>query len=427
VKITGTPGSFGHPLTLAVANTGSETVTAIHIYLPGIDYDAKDPFNPALLSALTPFRALRFMEWENINDSKLANWADRSSATQFGSPANGVPYELIAQLINETGKDAWINVPELATSDFMTQFAALMAKNLDFTSIAAARKAAGITTPFQLIVENSNENWNMGFSAYTTFLDAANMDPTKYTGTYTGTYGPSWMSAISDLMKVGQYEADRLVTIGNTFKTAFKAIGQDSVIAPVLAGWALGAVYSDDGLQFIKANYGDPKDYVSYVALAPYFATADDTTTGSLSTLFPALVTNITSMDSVFGDFATLSKQYSVSIAAYEGGQGITGSTNELIKHLAQFDERMYQTYTQYLTTWKTNFGPSLFMHFDLAGDPGLPEASYQYGFWGSLPGLEQNLATCGKGLPTLTGTETIASVMQYCPKYQALADRVPD
>jgi hypothetical protein len=187
-------------------------------------------------------------------------------------------------------------------------------------------------------------------------------------------------------------------------------------------------VYSDDGLSYIKAAYGDPKGYVAYVALAPYFATADDTTTGSLSTIFPALQANITSTDAVFLDFARLAKEYGVSIAAYEGGQGITGTTNEPIKHLAQFDVRMYETYTQYFTFWKAHFGPSLFMHFDLAGEPGLPESFYQYGFWGSLPGVEaDDLATCGKGLPTLTGTETVASVMKYCPKYQALADRVPD
>jgi hypothetical protein len=428
VKVTGTPGSFGNILTLSIANTGTQTVTAIHMYMPGIAYDAKNPFNPAFLDTLTPFRAMRFMEWMDINDSKLADWADRPTVAHFGSSPNGQPYELIADLINQTGKDGWINIPELATADFITQFASFLTTSLDFKSIAAARDAAGFTTPFQLIVENANETWNMSFTAYTTFLTAAGADPTKYTGAYSGTYGPSWMSSDTDLMKVGQYEADRLVQIGNTFKTAFKAVGQESAIAPVLSGWALGAVYSDEGLTYIKANYGDPKDYVAYVALAPYFATPDDTTTGSLATLFPALQANITSMGTAFDGFAMLGKAYGVSIAAYEGGQGITGSTNELIKHLAQFDERMYETYTQYLTFWKTTFGPSLFMHFDLAGDPGLPESFYQYGFWGSLPGVEEDtLSTCGHGLPTLTGTETVASVMQYCPKYQALADRVPD
>ena len=65
--------------------------------------------------------------------------------------------------------------------------------------------------------------------------------------------------------------------------------------------------------------------------------------------------------------------------------------------------------------------------HFDLAGTPGLPENIYQYGFWGSVTGVSQDLSTCGKNLPTLTGTETIASEMQYCPKYSALAAHVPE
>jgi hypothetical protein len=427
VTITGTPGAFGNFLTLTVTNTGTETVGAIHLFLPGIDYDATEPFNTAFLATLTPFRAMRFMEWEDINGSTLVNWSDRPTASHFGASSFGQPYELIAELINETGKDGWINVPESASTTFITDFATFMATNLDFTRIATARTAAGFPTPFQLIVENSNETWNTGFTAYNTFLTAANANPTRYTGTYTGTYGPSWMSGNTDLMKVGQYEADRLVSIGNAFKTAFKASGHDDAIAPVLSGWALGAVYSDDGLQFVKANYGDPKDYVSYVALAPYFATADDTTTGSLTTLFPALQTDITSMDMAFQGFKQLGTQYGVAIAAYEGGQGITGTTNEPIKHLAQFDERMYETYTQYFDFWKQHFGTSLFMHFDLAGDPGLPENIYQYGFWGSLPGVGEDLTTCGQGLPTLAGTETVASVMQYCPKYKGLTDRVPE
>ena len=131
-------------------------------------------------------------------------------------------------------------------------------------------------------------------------------------------------------------------------------------------------------------------------------------------------------MGSAMSGFAMLGTQYGVSIAAYEGGQSLTGTTNEPIKHLAQFDARMYQTYGTYLDFWKQYFGTSLFMHFDLAGTPGLPENIYQYGFWGSLPGVDENLATCGKNLPTLTGTEMVSAELQYCPKWQALADRVP-
>jgi len=427
IKITGTPGNFGNFLTLNVSNTGSQTVTNIHIYLPGIAYDEQNPFNPAFIAALGPFRAMRFMGWMGTNDSKLTNWSDRPASSHFGASPYGVPYEFVAELVNQTGKDGWINVPELATSSFISSFASFMAQNLDFTRITAARQAAGFTTPFQLIVENSNETWNMGFSAYATFLAAANANASRYPGTYAGTYGPSWMTGNSDLMKVGEYEADRLVSIGQAFHQAFQPGGHADAIAPVLSGWALGAGYSDDGLAFIQKNYGTPSKYVSYVALAPYFSTADDTTTGSLSTIFPAMVTNITSMGTALQGFAMLSKQYGIAIAAYEGGQGLTGTTNQSVKHLAQFDSRMNQTYETYLKFWQQNFGNALFMHFTLAGTPGLPENIYQYGFWGSLPGVEENLATCGKNLPTLTGSEMISSLLGYCPKYAALASHVPD
>ena len=66
-------------------------------------------------------------------------------------------------------------------------------------------------------------------------------------------------------------------------------------------------------------------------------------------------------------------------------------------------------------------------MHFNLAGDPGLPESIYQYGYWGSIIGVMEDPATCEPNLPTLTGTETIASVVHHCPKYRALAEAVPE
>ena len=79
------------------------------------------------------------------------------------------------------------------------------------------------------------------------------------------------------------------------------------------------------------------------------------------------------------------------------------------------------------MSLWKKDFGPALFMHFNLTGDPGLPENIYQYGFWGSIIGVMENTATCGASLPTLLGTEPIASVVHNCPKYKALMESVPE
>ena len=86
----------------------------------------------------------------------------------------------------------------------------------------------------------------------------------------------------------------------------------------------------------------------------------------------------------------------------------------------------MHDTYLQYFALWKKDFGEALFMHFDLAGNPGLPEMTYQYGFWGSIVGVMEDTTTCEANLPTLTGTESIASVVHHCPKYRALMEQVP-
>jgi hypothetical protein len=425
VHITGKPGVFGQFLNLTITNTGSQTVTDLHLRMPGFGVDSKEIFLPQFVALLKPFRALRFMDWEATNGSKLANWSDRPSADVYGKSENGVPWEHIVELINLTGKDAWITIPEHATDDFVTQLAKYLAKNLDFGRISAARTAQGFSTPFKLIVENSNETWNQGFSAYATFLAAAKADPTRYDGKYTGTYGPSWLSSSKDAMLVGQYEADRLVKIGKTFRTELGAVGKADIVSPVLSGWAIAPCYSDVALRFIKDHYGNPKDQITYVAHAPYFGPAEEKTT-SLTDIFASATENIDGMATNFADFKKLGTEWSVGVVAYEGGQGISGDKNLPIKHLSQHDKRMYDAYLHYFDLWKKTYGDSLFMHFTLAGTPNIPEFVFQYGFWGSIAGTMEDTSKCGADLPTLTGTEPIDSVVHKCPKYRALMEQVP-
>lgn len=425
VQITGTPGAFGGFLDLTITNSGNQSVHDVRILFPGFDYANAPTFLPQFTDLLKPFRALRFMDWEATNGSTMANWADRPTSTSFGASPFGEPLEHEIDLINETGKDAWLNIPEHATEDFIHRFAQFVRDRLDFARIDAARDKQGFTTPFRLIIEDSNEVWNGGFSANKTYLDAANAQPNKYTGTYGGTYGPSWMGQISDLMKVGKFHGDRIVTIGNIWKQEFGTLGKSSIVAPVLSGWALGAAFSDVSLRFIKDNYGDPKTYVTYVAIAPYFD-ADPTTTAALGTLFTSLNNDIVSMDAAFQDFKKLDAEYGVQIVAYEGGQSLTGTADQPIKHLAQHDQRMYDTYRAYLDFWKKHFGEALFMHYSLAGTPGIPEFISQYGYWGSIISVLEDPNQCGPNLPTLLGSESVDSVVHHCPKYRALSEYVP-
>jgi hypothetical protein len=373
---------------------------------------------------LRPFHALRVKDWLGTDNSTVANWSEVPHASRFGASPNGVPIEYVTAIANETGSDLWVAIPEHATQDYVQQFARFLRDNLDAARIDAARRARGFTSPFRLYFEISNETWNGGFTAYNTLLAAARMDPSRFDGVYDGTYGPSWMTSNMDLMRVGQMEADLLARWGDVFRTEFGA--RANILAPVLAGWALGPGYSDVGLRFIQSHYGgDASRYVSFVAIAPYFG-PDDAQTGSLDALFAGATTAIDAMDATYMDFARMAMERGVAMSAYEGGQGLAGTTNQMVKHLAQHDRRMYDAYQHYLNQWLTRFGEAPFMHFTLAAEGQPPENIYQYGYWGSIRTVMDDPDVCGRDLPMLTGSESIDSVVTHCPKYQALSEHVP-
>ena len=56
------------------------------------------------------------------------------------------------ELANESQKDMWINIPVLATPQFVQSLAQLIYANLD--------------SNLNVYVEYGNENWNGGFSQY---------------------------------------------------------------------------------------------------------------------------------------------------------------------------------------------------------------------------------------------------------------------
>jgi hypothetical protein len=422
LTVTGAPEQFGRFFDVTITNGGGQTVSDLHIYYPGHDYGDTDVFLPEFLRLLKPFRNMRFMDWMATNGNTIVDWSDRPRYAAFGKSSFGEPYENITELANVTGKDVWINIPEKASDDFVRQLAKQVRDGLNFDAIGAKRHAQGDDSSFKVYFEYSNETWNGGFSAYNTLLALANANPSRYTGSYDHEFGPSWMYNISDLMKVGQYEADRLAQIGDIFREEFDSIGKKDILAPVLSGWAIGAAYSDVGLKFLLAKYGSVTPYVSYVATAPYFG-PDDGQTGSLASLFTSMSSAIAGQESNFVDFKKLVDKYGLGMVTYEGGQGISGNSNLTIKQLANQDQRMYDAYKTWLALWQKHFGKSLFMHYSLAGGKNAPDFVRQWGFWDSIPSTLIDPAVCGQDLPTLAGTENVSFVTDYCPKYQALQE----
>ncbi len=425
VTIVGTPGQFGGVLDIGIHNEPGQSVHDLHLLYPGFDYGTTQIFMPGLLAILHPFRSIRFMDWM-LWDAELSEWSQAPVMPGFGLSPQGQYYQYILALVNETGKDVWLNIPPHATDNFVRQLADFFRDGLDFQRIQRVRDGQGFSAPFQLMLEYANEVWSSESTGWPVLLATANSNPQLFDGHYTGTYGPAWMAQFTDLMKVGQAEADRMVQIGNIFRQEFSAVGKREIIAPVLAGWALGACYSDVGLRFIRDHYGEPRQYITYISIAPYFY-PEESETGDLDRLFASARQNIQQLDGAFPDFRSLADGYGIQMSAYEGGQSIDGINNLSVKHLAQYDRRMYSAYLDYLALWNRHFGEALFNHFNLTGVPGIPEEYFQYGFWGSIDSVLDNPNTCGQNLPELGGNENIGDLRdRYCPKYQALLEQAP-
>lgn len=128
-------------------------------------------FSQQFLGTTTPWTYMRMMDWANANadmvdtDSGVNSWAlDTLEWTDRRTPANfylngihglggGYPIEWQVTACNTVGKPGWFNVPELASDDYITQYATNVANNL----------SVGLYAMFEL----SNEDFNTGAAFWT--------------------------------------------------------------------------------------------------------------------------------------------------------------------------------------------------------------------------------------------------------------------
>ena len=124
------------------------------------------------------------MDWIECNSSPQRDWVDRRSpqhvfqqgvlnrrapATGFGGDrGTGVAFEHMVALANAAGRDLWINVPHLATDDFITRLAQLIRFGSDgvnpYTNVVANPVYPPLNPNRQVFVEYSNEIWSNGDS-----------------------------------------------------------------------------------------------------------------------------------------------------------------------------------------------------------------------------------------------------------------------
>jgi hypothetical protein len=325
-------------------------------------------FNPTFISRLSPFKAIRFMDWGSINNSPVVNWADRiTAAGRTYAGEKGVPFEMMIALANQTQKDIWVCVPHQASNDFITQMATLFKDNLN--------------PNLKIYLEYSNEVWNWQFQQ----------------AHYNNNNRPSNLN-------YGRAYSEKCKNVFQIWTTVFA--GQTNRFKRVL-----GLQGGNNGLnQDIMAQLGQNE---WDMASPSYYFGLDHGATGNpvLTAASTASDVNLNARNAYFQSWlATLKQDYrnikvfGKEIVSYEGGQHYTNFQTvpyQQAMYDAQYQQNMYQLYNDVLDTIR-NMGNKLAMSFTLSG---VQESVY--GSWGHLP--DMYLA------PPYT--------MTNAPKYKAILD----
>src|SRR5206468_133705 len=119
-------------------DTTATGITQVSILRPG--HVPGDIFDSSFLRMAQIASTLRFMDALSTNWNGDILWTDRTlptfasqaqtmpgaNASHFNDATRGIAYEYAILLGNMTGKDIWINVPDMATDDYVTKLAQLI-------------------------------------------------------------------------------------------------------------------------------------------------------------------------------------------------------------------------------------------------------------------------------------------------------------
>ncbi len=339
-----------------------------------------DIWRQEFVDKISPFSAIRFMDWVATNDSPIWQWNQRTSKDyNTQSEKSGAAYEYVIQMCNDLGKDCWICVPHMADSNYMVQMARLFRDNLN-----AKQK---------IYLEYSNEVWNWQFQQASWVVDDFTwLDPSyPHNQFYDNTKSQPYNTGIL---------AKRL------FKIWYKEFGDDSLrVKRVLACQHANPWVAEEMISALGTYY-------DYISPAWYFGADPETNFPSPSTLTAEEVIdscrhqfyNLFIND--FKQHYTIANREGKRVIHYEGGQHITAFGDETYPGLqafydAQVHPNMYDLYDDVLDSIRT-WGSELAMAYTL-GSGDSPDGS-----WGQIKDVDM--------------TPTISNA----PKYIALTDNVP-
>ncbi len=313
---------------------------------------AENTFSPIYKRDLAHYGVVRHLGWNNVNNSKVSKWSERTEPNDFHwGTAAGVPYEIQIQLSNELKEDLWLTVPHLADDDYVRNLARLVGQQL--------------SPDLRVWVEYSNEVWNGSFSQ---FHYANDVLKTRY-------------GVANSVQAYGRRSAE-------VFDIFSSQIPDSRRIVRVIAGQNANSWVLEQGL--VGATVGGTLK-ADVAAVAPYFTVDIDRLyqqhlhgAVNLDDVFSELRTSIDSVIKSAAKNRDIAAARGLPLVAYEGGQHLVARPGEqhndknfvdLLTTINR-DPRMGDLYTYMLDKWYGAGGKSFVFIGETIG-------STKWGSWG--------------------------------------------
>jgi len=256
------------------------------------DFQHGEIFNSDFLAQASNWQTLRFMDWENINNTTITSWDQRAhlddASWSISGNSSGVPIEAMIQLANEAHTDMWFNVPTQADDDYVRNALELIKANL----------APGL----KVHVEYSNEVWNTSFQQ------------SKYAQTMANQL---WGKDANHDGVINPNDPAEAVTSGNNVYYGYRSAQIAAIANSVFSG------ADDDRLEMVFATQNGNNTLEKYL-----FDGIAKANVGSVSSLFDEW--SVTSYFGLEMGGATAADRATILGWANSGDAGLTAAFQEL-------------------------------------------------------------------------------------------------
>ena len=367
-------------------------------------YNAGEIFNPDFVAKVAQWDVVRFMDWENTNDSDAITWDTRTTLNDaFWSRQathDGVPLEAMVKLCNEAHVDMWYNMPTKADDTFVKNALTYIRDHLD--------------PSLKVHVEWSNEVWNQSFNTYRYAQAQADK---------------LWGNGSTVAHGANIYYGYRSAQIADMAQKIFSGSHAGQLL-DVLGGQAASTgllTYMQQGAT--KAGFGTLSSLFEEYAIAPYFGgemgtgvhTVDEAKilgwaksgAAGLDAAFHQLEfgggldsdRSLAIVNQFIAKSGAAAKAAGLSLVAYEGGTsfGTTKfdaadkSTIQDFFNRLLADPRMGELYTKMLAAFKAAGGTNFLAFNDVGG-------AQDSGTWGMLDSVYSKGSTRNDVLLGMTG-----------------------